>query len=135
MRLRQKHGRRSEVIAADFGGAERLGIAHVGVADDRQVLAIGFERASARPARVEGRAGLGGRPQILLHPEGRGAGRAVHHLDGHEPRRGRRRPRRRRRARGHHCFEERQRDRSAEPLRTVRRGSGLLVMVIAFRLR
>ena len=44
MRLRQEHRGRAEVIAADLGRQERLGVAHVGVADDGDVVAPGFER-------------------------------------------------------------------------------------------
>ena len=34
VRLREEHRARAEVIAADFRQRERLGLAHVGVADD-----------------------------------------------------------------------------------------------------
>ena len=47
MRLRQEHRARAEVIAADFRQLERFGVAHVGVADDGQVVAEGFERRRA----------------------------------------------------------------------------------------
>ena len=86
MRLGQEHRRRAEVIAADLGRRERLGVAHVGVADDGQVLPVGLERAEHARRQIERRSGLRRRPQVLLHAERRAAGRAVHHLDGDQPR-------------------------------------------------
>ena len=47
VRLGQEHRARAEVIAADLRQRERLGHAHVGVADDGQVVAVGLERPSA----------------------------------------------------------------------------------------
>ena len=44
MRLREEHGARAEVIAADLRRFERFGHAHVGVAHDRQILAPRLER-------------------------------------------------------------------------------------------
>src|SRR5207249_10340127 len=39
MRLREEHRARPEVVAADLGQRERLGVVDVAVADDRHVLA------------------------------------------------------------------------------------------------
>ena len=44
VRLREEHRARPEVVAADLRRVERLGHAHVGVADDREVLAPRLER-------------------------------------------------------------------------------------------
>ena len=94
MRLRQEHRARAEVVAADFRRGERLGHAHVGVADDRHVVAIRLERRQ----RVVGhdrevRAGLRRREQVLARAPLVAAGEAVHFLDADQPRavRGRRR--------------------------------------------
>ena len=109
MRLRQEDGAGPEVVAADLGRGERLGHAHVGVADDGQVLAVGLERAQGAGAEVEVAPGLGRGPQVLGASPRVGAGRAVHHLDGDETGRveggggGRRDP-----SRGTHRVEERQ---------------------------
>ena len=84
MRLRQEHRARAEVIAADFRQLERFGVAHVGVADDGQVVAEGLERRQARRRQVEALADRRRRPQVLLQAELGGAGRAVHHFDGGE---------------------------------------------------
>ena len=51
--LREEHGRGPEVIRADLGRQERLGVAAVGVADDGQVVAIGLERLEAGRRQVE----------------------------------------------------------------------------------
>ena len=45
VRLREERRARAEVVAADLGRRERFGHAHVGVADDGQVLAPRLERA------------------------------------------------------------------------------------------
>ena len=85
MRLRQEHRARAEVIAADLRQLERLGVAHVGVADDREVVAERFERGEAGRRQIEARAHGRRRPQVLLQAElGRARG-AVHHLDGGQP--------------------------------------------------
>ena len=91
------------------GGGERLGHAHVGVADDGQVLAVRLERAQGAGAEVEVAPGLGRGPQVLGASPRVGAGRSVHHLDGDETGRveggggGRRDP-----SRGTHRVQERQ---------------------------
>ena len=64
MRLRQEHRARTEVIAADFRRRERLGVLHVGVADDRDVVAVGLERLQARRRQIEVAADGGRRPQV-----------------------------------------------------------------------
>ena len=50
MRLGEEHRARAEVIAADFRRRERLGVAHVGVADDGE-RSRGTARAGCRLAR------------------------------------------------------------------------------------
>ena len=82
MHLRQEHRARAEVIAADFRRRERLGVPHVGVADDRDVVAERLERREAARRQVELAAHRRRRPQVLLDAERRAAGGAVHHLDG-----------------------------------------------------
>ena len=82
MRLGQEHRARAEVIAADLRQLERLGVAHVGVADDGQVVAERLERRQAGRRQVEALADRGGRPQVLLQAELGRACRPVHHLDG-----------------------------------------------------
>ncbi len=69
------------------GWRDRFGAAHVGVADDGQVLAERLERAERARREVERRArsrpatrGAGFAPHSLL------PGRAVHHLDADQPR-------------------------------------------------
>ncbi len=115
MRLRQEHRARAEVIGADFRQRERFGVADVGVADDRQVVAERLERRQRARAQVERGADFSGRPHVLAEAELGGAGRAVHHLDrrqAHLLRRGRRPGERRRR--GRHRIEDRQRHRDAK---------------------
>ncbi len=53
VRLREEHGARAEVIAADLRLRHRLGVAHVGVADDGQVLAEALERAERGRSEIE----------------------------------------------------------------------------------
>ena len=84
MRLGEEHRARSEVIAADLRRRERSGVAHVGVADDRQVVAIRLERRERRRAEIEVATLAGRRPHVLLQCRTRAAGGAVHHLDRHE---------------------------------------------------
>ena len=73
------------MIAADLGRRERLGVADVGVADDRQVIAERLERREAARRQIEVAADRCGRPQVLLDADRRAAGRAVHHLDARQP--------------------------------------------------
>ena len=82
VRLGQEHRARAEVIAADFRQLERLGVTHVGVADDGQVVAEWLERRQRRHREVEALADRRRRPEILLQAELGGASRAVHHFDG-----------------------------------------------------
>ena len=84
MALRQEHGARAEVVAADFRRGEGLGVADVGVADDRQVVAERLDRAEAARRQVEVAARLLGRPHELLGAEPGAAGRAVHDFNGGE---------------------------------------------------
>ena len=119
MHLRQEHGARAEVIAADLRRLERFGVAHIGVADDGDVVAEGLERAEAARREIEPAADLRRRPHVLLGAELGGAGRTVHHLDGRQPHLGRgalRKPTRR-----HHRIEQRQRHVTPIPLSTWRR--------------
>jgi hypothetical protein len=113
--LGQEHRRRAEVIAADLGRGERLGVVDVGVADDGQVVAVRFERCERRRREVEARAGSGRRPQVLLGAESGAAGGAVHHLHRDQSPLGRQRLGQRR-ARRHHRVEQRQRQRRAHAL-------------------
>ena len=85
VRLGQEHRARAEVIAADLRRGERLGVAHVGVADDGQVVAERLERrqAARRSGRSRGRpppatTGSSATPIGVLPAD------AVHHLDGDE---------------------------------------------------
>jgi len=112
MRLGEKHRRRAEMVAADLGRRERLGVVDVGVADNRQVVAVRFERRQARRREVEAAAGGRRRPQIRFQTERGAAGAAVHHLHRDQAQLSRRR---RRRAHRYHRLEQRQRDRRAEP--------------------
>ena len=72
MRLREEHRARPEVVAADLRRLERLGHAHVGVADDRQVLRATARAAASAPSGIELEvaADLGRRPQILRRAPG-----------------------------------------------------------------
>src|SRR5262249_11971496 len=60
--LGQEYRARTEVIAADFLGCERFGVADVRVADDGHVIAEGFERAQAARRQVEAAANGSWRP-------------------------------------------------------------------------
>ena len=113
--LGEEHRAGAEVIAADLGQFERLGVAHVGVADDGQVLAQRFEGQQAGRRQVEGAAGGRRRPHVLLQPDGGGAGRAVHHLDAGQPDAAGGGPGQRG-ARRDHRLEERQGDGGPQPL-------------------
>jgi hypothetical protein len=85
MHLGQEHRARSEVVAADLRGGEGLGVADVGVADDRQMIAKRLERLEAGSAQVEVASDTGRRPQVFLDAIRRAAGGAVDHLDADEP--------------------------------------------------
>jgi hypothetical protein len=116
MHVREEDRARAEVIAADLRRRERLGLLHVGVADDRQIVAEPLERRKAARRQIESGSGRRGRPEILRQPDLRAAGGAVHHFDRREPcPAGRRRFRKRRTGRNHR-FEERQRHRGADTL-------------------
>ena len=69
------------------GSSERFGLPHVGVADDGQVVAVGFERAQ-RVVRHEREVAAGrlGREQVLGRAPVVAAGEAVHLLDADQPR-------------------------------------------------
>ena len=99
---------RAEVVAADLLRRVRLRLAHVGVADDRQVFSVRLERLERRGRQVELSSGAGRRPKIQRVADVVAAGRAVHHLDRDEPRRigrGARQMSRSRRARRQHRVE------------------------------
>jgi hypothetical protein len=104
------------VVAADLLRRERVGVLDVGVADDREVLAIILEDTQHAGREVEGGTGLGRRPEVLLQADGGRPGRAVHHLDRHQARARRRAQGRRRRAGRHHRLEKRQCHGDAEAL-------------------
>src|SRR5262249_61092668 len=57
VRLRQEHRARSEMVAADLAGGEWLGVLHVAIADDDQVVAGRLGRGQAG----RGRPGSGAR--------------------------------------------------------------------------
>jgi hypothetical protein len=73
MRLGQEDRARTKVIAADLRRLKRLGVAHVGVADDRDVVAPWLERGQARRAEVEMASDRSRRPQVFLETDGGGA--------------------------------------------------------------
>jgi hypothetical protein len=73
-----------EMIAAHFGRRLRFRHAHVGVADDRQLIAEGLERTQAALADVETTPRGGRNPQILGQTVLADAGRAMHLLDADE---------------------------------------------------
>jgi hypothetical protein len=82
VRLREKDRARSEVVAADLRRLERLGHAHVGVADDGEVLAPRLERGQrAFLDQLEVASDLGRRPEVLGRAPVVAAGGAVHRLD------------------------------------------------------
>ena len=85
MRLREEHGARPEVVAADLRRLERLGHPHVGVADDGQILPPGLERRQRSLGdQLEVLSDAGRRPQVLRGAPVVGARRAVHRLDADE---------------------------------------------------
>ena len=86
VRLREKRGTGAEVVTADFIRRRRLGFTHVGVADDRQVVAILLERRHRRGGQVELLSGRRRRPEVELGTKLVAAGRTVHHFDGHQAR-------------------------------------------------
>ena len=87
MRLREEHRTRPEVIAADFRRLERLRHAHIGVADDVDVLAPRIERLERALGAERKFTSQSLRcPQVLRGTPGVGARRAVHRLDTHESR-------------------------------------------------
>jgi hypothetical protein len=107
MHLSEEHGARTEMVAADLRRRERFRVADVGVADDRQVVAVRLERRETGRREVELRPDARRRPQIFLDAERRAARRSVHHLDRDQTNlfgRGARD-----RASGHHRLEERKR--------------------------
>ena len=68
MHLRQEHRARAEVIAADFRRRERFGVAHVGVADDGDVVAERLERREALGERSKSRPTAAGDHMFFLMP-------------------------------------------------------------------
>ncbi len=70
VRLGQEHRARPEVIAADLRQRERLGVVHVGVADDGDVFAERRERLEGR-APLEIAPDLRRREQVLLDADAR----------------------------------------------------------------
>ena len=115
VRLGQEHGARPEMIAADLGQRERLGIADVGVADDGEVVAVGVDRAQ-RIVRNEREitARRRRREEMLAGADVVAAGQAVDFLDADQARRVGRRGRGRpcpHLSRRNHRVQERQRHR------------------------
>ena len=109
--LRQEHGARAEVIAADLRRLEGLGVAHVGVADDGEVVAERLERAQAARRQVE--AAARSRPATTCSSRCRTSVLpAAPCTISMQPASGswRRRALRERRPRRHHGVEQRQRD-------------------------
>ena len=119
MRLREEHRARAEMVAADLRLRDRFGAAHVGVADDRQVLAERLERAQRARRQVERRArSSAGDHRFCVAPQSvlpaapctismqtsrvRSSAAAPAVFD-------------QRRARRHHGIEKRQRHRRAQP--------------------
>ena len=109
-RLREIDRGGAVVIAADLVRRERVRPVAIGVAHDREVLAVRLERGEARRREIEVAPGCGRRPEVLERAVARRAGRAVDDLEAREPRA---RPRAALRERGHHRIEQRQRDRRA----------------------
>ena len=60
VRLGEEGRAGAEVVAADLLGLPRLGALHVGVADDRQVVAVRFQRTQDAGSEIEATAGFGG---------------------------------------------------------------------------
>ena len=85
VRLREEHGRRSEMISADLRRGERLRVAAVRVADDGEVVAPRLERGHGGGRQIERGPGVGRRPQVLLRAERRGSCNAVDHFHRDEP--------------------------------------------------
>jgi hypothetical protein len=87
MRLSQEDRARAEVITANLRQRERLGVAHVGIADDRHGVAVLLERAE-RVVRNQREVGpdLFGREQELGRRPVVATGEAMHLLDADEPR-------------------------------------------------
>lgn len=79
--LGEEGGAGAEVVAADLGGIESLGVPHVGVADDGEVLPVGLEGLERGGREIEVAADRGRGPQVLLDADGGAARRAVDHLD------------------------------------------------------
>ena len=108
MRLRQEDGGGAKVIAADLGGGECLGLAAIGVADNRQVIAERLEWRQAARRQIKPAPGVGRRPQVGFEADvGRTCG-AMHHLQRDQPGPaglGRRGPGHRRRG-GNHRVEQ-----------------------------
>ena len=114
--LGEEDGRRPEVVAADLRRAERLGHAHVGVADDAQVVAEGLERLQRALVRqLEVGADRGRREQVAARPPLVAAGQPVDLLDADQARHVRRgrRDGAPEAARRDHRVEQRQRHGSA----------------------
>ena len=98
-------------------GGIRFGHAHVRVADDRQVIAEGFERTEAALGDVELAADDFRVPEELRGPELTASRRSMHLLDADEPRAVRGHPSPgagKCRARRDHRVQQRQRDRGAQ---------------------
>ena len=114
--LGQEHRGGAEVVPADLRRAERLGHPHIGVADDRQVVAErlqGLQRVVGQQLEIAPHRGR--REQVAVRAPSAAAGQPVDLLDADEA--GRLRCRRReaaaRTARRRHRVEERERDRGA----------------------
>jgi hypothetical protein len=124
--VREEDGAGAEVIAADLLGDHRLGLPHVGVGDDGQVLAVLLERVEGGGGEVEPLPRRGGRPEVELGPQGVAAGGAVHHLDRHQARAVGRGLPPQRAPRRDHRVEERERHRGAHAVqeRPARKGLG-----------
>jgi hypothetical protein len=119
MGLRQEDRARPEVIAADFLRLEGFGVAHVGVADDRQVFAERLERAHAARRQIELTPDRRRRPHVLGQAERRASRRAMHHLDARQTRAAGGRSLGQQRSRRHHRVEEGKGDRRAHPAQHV----------------
>ncbi len=122
--MREVHRTRTEMVAADLVGRRGLGLTHVRVADDREVVAVLLERRERRGREIVRLPRGRGRPEVHLGAPLVAAGGAVHHLDGHEARclLG---VAERAASDRNHRVEIRQGDRGTHPLQELTAGHGL----------
>ena len=111
VRLGQEHRTRPEVITAHLVSIKGLGHAHIGIADDGQVLAPRIQRAERARREVEVPTHLCRRPKVLRSTEFTRPCCAMNHFNAHKTRRRRHAALREEPPRRQHRLKKRKRNR------------------------